>query len=306
MTRAGACPRSGHALTEATFVCLDCVAAAEADLFDLAQFMRWGDDKRARVRSPMGSGGGGRPREAPLPFDPRVTPALRAAQEVVRRGVVEVRKTCPSSSYPVGEAEHSALWLMSRCAWIAGRPWAVDLFDAIGWAAADVRRLFDNAPDRVYLGRCGAELQQERTCSESLYAELDDKGRAPAIVRCPACDTNHDVRARRGDLAGAVDGYLGTAREIARLLSLTLGDAASEQMVWAYARRGLILARGERMEIDVKGRRRPVSVYRIGEVRRAAERARVEEEERRLRRKLDRSRRAMASLERHADRRKGA
>lgn len=298
---ASECPRCGGRLAESWFVCSACVDKAEQACWDVAQFALWADDKRARVRSPMGGSGGGRPRETPLPFDPRVTPALRAAAATVGKGVAASRKAGPESSYPTGPGlSQLAAWLMTRCAWAASRPWIVDLVEALEFVADDLRRLWDNPPDRVYLGRCGAVLDEVRTCGASLYSDLP----VMSVVRCPQCETHHDTRSLRGELAEAVDGYLGTAREIARLLSLTLGDDASERSVWAYARRGLILPRGERMEQDIKGRARRVSVYRIGEVRRAAERARREEEARRLQRRLDRSRRAVAAMERHAD--KGA
>ncbi|NUR80326.1 MAG: hypothetical protein HOP97_03975 [Terrabacter sp.] len=259
------------------------MSEARANLWNIAAFATWSDSKRARIGSAWSVGGGSRVAETPVPFDPRVSRVLVPIHNDLTGWARIVWDDAPNYSEPAAvDTASVARWLVDYAAWFAGRQDGPDAFAAWERARLSLERLFDRPPDRVYLGRCGADTDYG-PCSESLYLEV---GNQQPTVDCPRCTHGVVVADRRDQLAAGVENYLGTARELSRLLSLVLGEDANPRMLWAYAKHGLIQSHGVRVEFDTLGRRREVDTYRIGEVREAARMLAADEAQRKSVRRI--------------------
>lgn len=261
------CPICSRATPESAFTCRECVKSARANLRSIASFADWADSKRARMGSAWSVGGGSRAAETPLPFDPRVTIVFEPVHSDLVGWARIVWDDAPNLGDPAGTATADvARWLSSYVEWFAGRPDGPDAFTAWEKSNAKLEGLYDHPPEKVYLGRCNANTDFG-PCPESLYAEV---GAIPETLTCRKCAAETLTSERQSELAEGVENYLGTARELSRLLKLVLGEDASPKKVWAYAKHGLIQQHGLRAEYDTLGRRREVPTYRIGEVREAA------------------------------------
>lgn len=276
------CPICSRVRPSDLFVCRECVGTAQKHLASIADFASWCDEKRARMGSTWSVGGGSRACETPVPFDPRVSKVLGPIHNDLTTLARIVWEEAPGLSEPRGTDTASvADWLLGHVPWIATTEHAEVAFPTWERANGNLERLFDRPPEKVYLGRCNASTDFG-PCIESLYVEAGDM---PAQVTCPRCTRDVVVSDRRDELAVGVENYLGTARELSRLLRLVLGEDASPRMMWAYAKHGLIQSRGSRVEFDTMGRQREVPTYRIGEVREAARIIALDEQERKRIRK---------------------
>lgn len=119
---------------------------------------------------------------------------------------------------PPADTVRSMCFYLDRAhRWWEGRDWAPAMLDELLDLERRLRRLVDRPPSRQYAGRCH--------CDAELYAT---EGRP--TMRCPACDTEHDVASRREFLLREASDYLVTATEAASaLLSWTDCD-------WAHAK----------------------------------------------------------------------
>lgn len=270
------CRKCGRAAGDA-FACTTCAAAARRHLADIAYLARFADSKRARLGSNWSTGHTSPARVQPLPYDMRVSRVLDPAKVALHGTARIVLEECPEhigdGSSPVADSLASvADWLIQFADWLRTRDVAAEEFDTFERLAGDVSDLFDRPPVRLYVGKCGAAVQDEITCLEPLYVETDERG-APsaAVVNCPRCKATHYVTERREQLAEAVAGYQATAKEISVLCRLTEGDGVSVRMIQTYATHGLLQPRGERLALDGLGRVHRTTTYRIGDVRPAIE-----------------------------------
>jgi hypothetical protein len=94
-----------------------------------------------------------------------------------------------------------------------------------------IRRMIDRAPDKIYLGQCGFEIDGE-ACPQDLYV-LPSRD----SVHCPTCGSDWDTQARREHLLRVVEDQLDTATDISRALS-PLHQPVTASMIRGYARRG--------------------------------------------------------------------
>ena len=272
------CPICSRALGADMFVCHECVKSARTNLESVAEFCQWADEKRARMGSTWSIGGGSRATETPIPFDPRVTLVVKPIHNDLTTWARIVWDDAPKLSDPAGmETSSIARWLVGYCAWFATRKDGQEAFSAWERARKSLENLYDRPPEKVYLGTCKANTEFG-PCPESLYKDVEDMS---ATITCPKCGRDLDVDERKEELAVGVEDYLGTARELSRLLRLVLGEqAASAKVLWAYAKHGLIQSHGVRVEYDTLGRRREVPTYRVGDVREAARILDADEEQR--------------------------
>lgn len=270
------CPLCSRILSPERFACRTCEDDARKNLRSIATFAGWADSKRARMGSSWSIGGGSRATETPVPFDPRVTRVVAPIHNDLTGWARIVWDGAPGASEDVPglDTRSVALWLVGYVAWIATTEQAGDAFAAWESARANLEVLFDNPPERVYVGKCGHRTPGPDgetlgpECPEALYVEVENK---PEAAACGRCGHLTNIAERSEELAEKVGDYLGTARELSRLLRLVLGEDANPRMLWAYAKNGLIGAHGHRLEYDTLGRARQVPLYKIREVRAAAE-----------------------------------
>lgn len=253
------CPACGQALPADAFVCRACTGKARTRLRDLADFLAWSDDKRARRGTNWRFGTIGRSPEVPLPYDPRVTKAV----EPLTNWLIGWGRVIEDEAGQVWPADPVALvlWLRERLTWIAGQEWALDFVQGVESAHAKLERLFDNPPDREAIGRCGADLPDGSACPEVMAAE-----KGAVQHECPRCGALHDVKARREEMLGQAADLTVTTAEAVRLLRVD-GKDVDRRMIQALIRHVPIRSVGWRDETDVKGRKRRADVYPLGALR---------------------------------------
>jgi hypothetical protein len=242
-------------------VCHECTRTTRKRLHDVIELVAYADDKRARFGSSWRTGSIGRSAgEQPLPYDPRVTLVLESCLRSLR-SVAEHTEGAPARIRTSGDPRAVAAWLSLNLHVVRRAPAGGRHMQLAQDSADRVRSLFDRPPDRIYVGRCNND-----GCPESLYAAQDHSA---SVVACPRCKHETPIQERREELAIGVENYLGTVREVSRLLRGTLGDDVSERMIRSLADHGLIQSRGTRLEHDKLLRPRQSVTYRIGDVRQA-------------------------------------
>lgn len=269
------CPRCGRPTRGDAFVCGECVRIAGSHLRDVAEFLSWADDKRARRGSTWRFGTIGRTAERPLPYDPRVTEAV---DEVVN-GLIGWARICEDSGAGAWPADQVALagWIADRLGLVASQPWAQEAVDAFAGCHARLVALFDIPPEREAIGQCnaGADADGDGGCPEILSAEA-----GATFHDCPRCETRWDVRDRRAALLDAAGDFRVTIAEAVRLLRVD-GRDVTPRLLWAVVRTVGIVPVDQRMELDSKGRRRRVDVYRLGALQGGVEAMEADPEQRR-------------------------
>lgn len=284
------------------FACQECARTARENLVHIADLAAALDEKRAKVRSSwdvsnlgaakpvkrwridssehttFAARAGFRPSTA-LGFDPRVG---RVADRI-QNGLVGIVRELPEPVQATlrrdaGPSE-IARWLVHWVNEIRLQQAAGETFALISRMVGDLHRLFDNPPPALFLGECKMIGEDGDECHESLYLDADKV--TPAEVACPKCGISHDVAERRKTLMQGVDDYLGTAKEISRLLRQLAGSDVSERRIREYAGHGLLTRMGSRREYGRDGAARDVATYRIGDVRTIAETLQQRRDERR-------------------------
>lgn len=256
------CPRCGRAIRAEAFVCATCATEARRDLVEVAYFLEHIDEKRAGVRSTWRFGSAGRAAESMLPFDPRVRPTLQAVSRTLARWALLTRDRHPDHARPSASPARLAQWLAEHTEWMAHEEWAHDAFSGFADAHDRLKRLFDNPPEREAIGTCGAVFDDDTTCTELLAA---DKG--ATTHRCPRCGAEHDVRSRRDQMIDQAADFTVTVAESVRMLRTTDRQHVDARLVRALIRHVPIAPATVRVEVDIKGRRRPVDAYRLGAIR---------------------------------------
>jgi len=288
------------------FACRECTATARENLRHIADLTAALDEKRAKVRTnwDVSNVGASKPAKrwrvddgehttfaasptftpsAALGFDPRVS---RVADRV-HNGLVGIVREMPDETWGSlasdAGSHQIARWLLHQVTAIRLMPTAGEIFDLLGRMVGDLHRLFDNPPPALFLGECKMIGDDGTECTESLYLDADKV--TSAEVACPRCGITHDVAERRKVLMDGVNDYLGTAKEISRLLRNIAGSDVSERRIREYAGHGLLTRMGTRREYGRDGAARDVATYRIGDVRRIADDVQQRRDERRAKKR---------------------
>lgn len=144
--------------------------------------------------------------------------------------------------------------------WIVRERWAPSLLDEMLDCERRLCRLVDRPAERWYAGKCSATDESGNVCNAELYATADR-----GDIRCPTCDTVHDVGVRRDFLLDEAKAYLVTATEAAgALLAWTDYEGTETNLVkriGKWRERGQLEARETE---QIGGKARPL--YRLGDV----------------------------------------
>lgn len=252
------CPECGAALPPDAFVCRDCTGKARSQLLSIAFLLPHADAKRARLGTNWKDGTIGRAADTPLPFDPRVTETIGAFTNWLI-GVARIIEDETGDAWP---ADHIALvlWVRERAKWAARQEWATDLVQGTRSAHERFSRVFDLPPETYAIGQCMAEHDDGRVCREFLAAAARE-----GFHVCPECGQQHDVAKRRAELLEQSGDLHVTADEAVRLLRLN-GKDVDARTVRAVIRLVPIHEGGTKPLLDIKGRLRQVSAYRLGAI----------------------------------------
>lgn len=159
-----------------------------------------------------------------------------------------------------------ARWLSDNVVAIAAGEGAKDCYDEVLHATNAAERAIDRPPPNwIFLGPCGGRTDRsEDPCVVDIYAKprrSDDgaPGRIESTVVCPACNTEHDVEARRAANRELVRAALYTASEIEDSYLDDRGLRIKAQWIRVKANRGQLFA-------HAKHPRTGEAQYRLGEV----------------------------------------
>ena len=147
-----------------------------------------------------------------------------------------------------------ATWLRPHVGWLRYHEAGQEAVDGICDAVAAAHRVVDRTAERLYAGPCD--------CGADLYARLE-----ASYVTCRAV-VHEDgplmwpVEERRRWLLKSAEDVLASMSEISRALT-RYQQPVTPAAVDGYVRRGRLVRRGERLE---PGRRKPVALYRLGDV----------------------------------------
>ena len=257
--------RCSRIISDDAFVCRACAKEAHKDLTEVAYFLSHIDEKRARYTTNWRSGTIGRSPDKPLPYDPRVGRTLTPIRGTLTTWARLHADEHPDHAQPPTDLADIATWLAAYTEWDRGRDWSHEAFDHYQSAHADLKRLFDNPPDREAIGVCGAWVEVEgieRQCPEVLAAEAGATSHS-----CPKCGAVHDVAERRSGLIDAAKNFGVTTAEAVKLLRTTERHNVDARLVRALIRHAPIPSTGRRTERDIKGRVRHVDTYPLGAIR---------------------------------------
>lgn len=171
-----------------------------------------------------------------------------------------VTRICLSRNY----CQNTAASMVDNAQWLLGHEDDVralhdvdELFTTITEAIDAARRLIDNRAIRVYVGICGARIEEEGeetwTCNAALWADS-----SYAMTRCNVCETSwpsmdrwttYLAQVKMDRLNAAGEMHLGP-RKVASVLT-ALGLPVDESTVRKWSRQGKIVSTGQ----DDQGRK---------------------------------------------------
>ena len=263
------CRNCGRDAGKDAFACTWCAETAMTNLGHIAGLAHHLDGKRARRHSNWQNGIIGHAAQIPLPYDPRVSQVadpIRVALHGTVRIILDARSSVSVDDLDPESITSSALWIAKHCDWLRRQDVGPEELASFATHKMALEKLFDNPPDRMYVGRCNADIEGT-PCRASLYVETDGKGKPNSQkATCPCCRTSHEIDDRREQLADGVADYRATIREISRLCVLIHPGMVSKTLLYEYIRGGLMLPQGTREERDSVGRMHTASTYRIGDV----------------------------------------
>lgn len=195
----------------------------------------------------------------PLPFNFAASELLdkaRAVLSAVARDFVDNHPHLREQR-PPGIAA-TAEWLAGYGSRLAVQVGAGDMLNAIDHLVREIRRMIDRAPERIYLGVCGALLPPGEDgsigrCPAELYGAPERRS-----VRCAGCRREHDAHERWLDIQARVRESLATAAEIAGAMASLYGRQLNVKTIRTWAQRGTIVTYGH----DAAG----VALHHVGEV----------------------------------------
>lgn len=236
-------------------VCTSCLDALTAELRTVPALMAdWQLTLTRQVR--MGDGPGpiahSNADSTRLPVHLGAAEAGMDLRTVLLVWAGEIADTAGHTLDATDSARGYARWLLRYTHHIRQHPAADQLVDEVTDAIARVRRVIDRPPEKLFFGRCGADLGDDQQCVESIYGYA-----ARNTVLCPACHTEWDIAARRAWLLEIVEDEVAYSGLLAGLVS-GLGVQISSSTIRRYAKKGRIHA------LAVDARHRPL--YRIGDV----------------------------------------
>ena len=197
------------------------------------------------------TGNGGRSSVVPLAFDARASEAGYVLRNTLVGWVRMLVEREPDDIWPADTPSFMAAWISVRLSRLIVHPAAQEACEEITAAVAEAERVVDRRPDRVYVGPCGADLD-DGPCPRDLYAPPGAR-----VVRCPACDTEWNVARRREELLGKVVDQLAGAVQAAHILT-HLAAPLRASTVRKWGERGRLVSHGT----DPHGH----PLYRVGDV----------------------------------------
>jgi hypothetical protein len=242
MTNAAACGYCKGKVTDSllcngcTTLLRDMIEQASVMLAELAITAT----RQSRMRSRLT--GGGRNASTILPFDERAAALCRRIDNMLAIAAVMMGWNGYGTA---------VRWLLVAMPVVRQHEVSVGLMDKLKPLLDMATEVIDQPAQHWYAGACEV-INEGRPCGADLWGVPDD-----VVIVCHKCSTVHNVRERKVMLLRMVEETLATATEIAKAVHI-VDMRVTDDMVWTYAKRGRITARG----INAMGE----PMYRIGDV----------------------------------------
>ena len=228
------CPIDGRELVNNATICATCegnLSRALGDLDALLDDLDTALTRQARKRPGRGNGASDGP---PLPYDERASEAARDIRTLLKDWVSLVAEGIADEGRFVqlpmpATAKTLSSWLMHHTHWLAHHDTGPDAYSEIVAAVNNIRRTIDIAPDLIYIGPCGGELEGIE-CVEVLYAVEGSE-----TVRCKTCTSIWDIQERITYATAQAEHVTQTAVTISRALTLQGLPLETRRIrVWAH------------------------------------------------------------------------
>lgn len=245
------CAACGHEVGDQAQLCAPCTGLLTrnlADLPELADELHITMTRQDQLGSPAS---GGRSSETPLAWKVAAGETYRKLRDMLRRWVEQfTRAEPPATDVPVIDLARVLANIVGDVRQHDDGPaFAIACRDAV----RECRRVIDKPPERVYLGPCGLEDDDEAVCSEELFARV-----GADVAVCWACGREHSTHERRALLLGEVQDQNVPATTVAGVLVTHMGVTVTTSMIRGYEARGRLLCKG----LDKTGRK----LFRVGDV----------------------------------------
>lgn len=204
----------------------------------------------ARLSRSGGSSAGGKASETPVPYHDKASAVAHRMRNELSTWVRIVVDSRPDDAWtwPADNPPAIARWLAGH---LAGMFISAELGSGIRGVVRDAERVIDQAPDRMFVGRCETPFTEEGRaavakdpnadvprCVADLYVRAeaekpakraagakDGEAKPKGFVSCRSCGAIHDVAYRKQWMATHLSGSLVTAGEAAPYLSWLTGKA---------------------------------------------------------------------------------
>lgn len=195
--------------------------------------------------------------ESAVPYQAAASTLLHTVDNTITTWARDFAETYKHVTLTARSTVEAAEWLALFPDLLAMHPAAGEMCNDIAGLVKRVEKMIDRAPDRVYLGRCGAIIEETgEACQADIYALLGKR-----FAACRDCGATLDVERRRDELLHKVRDQLATAVDISRGIPNLLERSISADTIRWWAHIGK-LTKHKPHPLD--GRKRPR--YRVGDV----------------------------------------
>lgn len=184
---------------------------------------------------------GGKASETPMPYHARASAVGHRMRSELSTWARVFAEDHPHLSLPVDSPPAVARWL-AMFPTLLSESFTPEMAGAVRAVVRDAERVIDQAPDRIFAGRCETPLTDEGRaaaeldpqadvprCMADLYARRaptkadGEEGETKAVVTCRDCRAVHDVAYRKQWMAQHLSGALVPAGEATPYLSWLTG-----------------------------------------------------------------------------------
>lgn len=182
----------------------------------------------------MGKAVGGKATGQRLPYHVEASELADTARNIITTWARDFHESNPHLKPKWTSLASAAEWLASLPRLLSIHPAAKEMHDEITYLERAIRKMVDRAPDKIYLGKCGATFEDVE-CKDGLFGVVDQE-----VVRCKTCGTEHDAHDRWEKIQVKVRMSFASASEISGTLAHFYGKQINVKTIRSWADRDVI------------------------------------------------------------------